>query len=75
MKTKATVRRWIRDLKAEDVHSNMEVYRQGAIMALQCLTYDDWPAPVKFLQVGKKVVVRYGEKAKLIRRAAQAEPK
>jgi len=67
VKSLSTIRRWIKELKAEECHPNMENYKQGAVMALECILYD-WPAPAKFVQVGKKVVVGYGKTRKLVKR-------
>lgn len=53
MKSRQTIARWIKELKAENVPRNLEVYRQGAVMALSCLA-NDWPAPVKFLRLGRR---------------------
>jgi len=72
VKSTETIRRWVRELKAEPSHPNMEAYRQGAIMALECILYG-WPAPKRFLSVGNKVVVCYCKKRKLIQRRSKEE--
>ena len=64
MKSETTIRRWSKQVESMEVHSKMEVYRQGAAMALKCILYD-WPSPVKFIGFGAPKVgfgKRYKEK-------------
>lgn len=54
MKSEATIRRWIKQVKAEPCVKNVELYRQGMEAALNCVIYD-WPSPVKFLQLATRM--------------------
>ena len=53
MRSPATIRRWLKETEAMEVIPKMEVYRQGAVMALSCVV-NDWIRPAKFLDLGKK---------------------
>ena len=52
--SKTTIRRWIKELKAESVAENLIPYRNGMIASLNCLL-NRWFSPIVLIRFGKKI--------------------